>query len=647
VAGTRRLAAIMFTDMVGFTALSQRDESLSLAVLEEQRGLLRPIFRRHSGREVKTIGDAFLVEFPSALEAVRCGFEVQRSAREFNYARPAERQVHLRIGVHLGDVVESGGDISGDAVNVASRIEPLSEDGGVCLSQQVFDQVQNKFELPLASLGSRTLKNVAAPVGVYRIVMPWNDARASPSTSLDRSRVAVLPFVNISPDPNDEFFADGLTEELIANLALVKGLKVIARTSVMNYKKKEKNVSEIGRELGVGTVVEGSVRKAANRIRVTVQVIDVATEEHLWASSYDDNLDDVFAVQRDIATKVAAALPRNLVAARAPIPALQETRDIPAYLLFLQGQALVYQREEEPLRQSLKFFAQAVDRDPSFSRAHASAARAYIRLGEEGYISWADAIRSGREAAEKARAISPDLAEAHAMLAELSFMADEPAAEVEREARRAVELNPNLAEAHDILGQLAGRQGDLDGYVRNIEAAYRLDPLSALTIRYLGRAYFFAGREEEAMDHWRRTLPLDPLNSYRGMTDYYVVKGDLAQAASMVQEMIRVAPTNEYTYLNRGYLAALTGDRATATEMIAKLDDTHGPGWSRASSAGYIYLALGDVDRFFDYMFTAADDHTLQFANVMYSPLFAEARKDPRFAQLLEKVVEPTAPKAR
>jgi len=625
----------MFTDMVGYTALGQRNESLSLALIDDQRNLIRPIFARHHGREVKTIGDAFLAEFASALDAVRCAYDIQRAIREFNISLPPEKRIHIRVGVHLGDVVESNGDISGDAVNVASRIEPLAEDGGVCLTRQVYDQVQNKFELSLTSLGMRSLKNVALPLELYKIEMPWSDGKAVGLSTLDKSRIAVLPFVNISPDPNDEFFADGLTEELIANLALVRGLKVIARTSAMNYKRKEKNVSEIGKELGVGTVVEGSVRKAGNRIRVTVQVIDVNSEEHLWASSYDDNLDDVFAVQRDIAMKVAASLPGNLAVAKTPPPVLKETSDMGAYLAFLQGQALVYQRDEDPLRQSLRFFDQAVEKDPNFSRAYASAARAYIRLGEEGFIAWLEAIKSGRAAAEKARSISPDLAEAHALLAELAFMADDPIEFQEKEAKRALELNPNLAEAHDVLGQLAGMKGDLNSYVSHIEAAYQLDPLSPLTIRYLGRAYFNSGRVEEAMEHWKRTLHLDPLNSYRGMADYYIVKGDLEKAGVMIKEMERINPTNEATYLNRGYLAALKGDRETATNMIAKLDATHEPGWSLSSSAGYIYLALGDVDRFFQYMFTAARDHTLQFMNFRYSPLLDQIRKDSRYQQIL------------
>src|SRR5467141_239928 len=258
----------MFTEMVGYAALGQKNESLSLALVEEQRRLIRPILNRHNGREVKTIGDGFLVEFSSAMDAVSCAYDIQRTTREFNISAPAEQKLHLRIGVHLGDVVESQGDISGDAVNIASRIEPFSEDGGVCLTRQVYDHVQNKFELSLKSVGNKLLKNVALPVEVFRMVMPWSEEKQEAHGKLDRNRLAVLPLSNMSSSPEDGYFADGMTEELISSLSRLPGLGVISRTSVMQYKNQAKHASEIGRELGAGTLLEGSVRKAGNRVRI-------------------------------------------------------------------------------------------------------------------------------------------------------------------------------------------------------------------------------------------------------------------------------------------------------------------------------------------------------------------------------------------
>ena len=242
----------MFTDIVGYTALGQRDESLSLAVVEAQQKLVRPVIARHEGREVKTIGDAFLVEFSSAIEAVRCAYDIQRSVREFNLALESGKRLHLRVGIHLGEVVEKDGDILGDAVNVASRVQTFAEDGGVCLTQQVYDQVHNKLELPLASIGRKSLKNVNAPLEIYKMVMPWADGKTTPSTQLDKKRIAVLPLLNMSADPEDQYFADGMTEELISTLSRLKGLTVIARTSVMRYKGTSLPIGEICRELKAG-----------------------------------------------------------------------------------------------------------------------------------------------------------------------------------------------------------------------------------------------------------------------------------------------------------------------------------------------------------------------------------------------------------
>ncbi len=642
---TRRLAAIMFTDLVGSTQLAQRDEKAALELVRQQESVARPILEAHRGRLVKSTGDGMLVEFGNALDAVEYAVDFQRQAfeRSTGEKRPPLR---VRIGIHVGDVESEGSDILGDAVNIAARIEPIAEAGGICLSGPAYDQISNKIPYTIEKLGSKNLKGVARPIDVYRVLLPW--AAAPPiATSEEGShrRLAVLPLANMSSDPENEYFADGMTEELISTVSRVPTLSVISRTSVMPFKKPGTPLKEIGRQLDAGWLLEGSVRKAGNRVRITVQLIQSSSDHHLWAQSYDRGIEDVFAIQSEIAEKVAAELQIRLApAALAPSPH-EETQDTAAYLLFLQGQALVYKGQEEPLRQALKFFEQAIEKDPAFARAHAAAARAYQRLGNDGYIAWSEAIKSGRAAAQRALSISPGLAEAHVMMAEIAFMADEGISEVEAEAQKALDSNPNLGEALDLLGQAAAHRGDLDAYVRHIEAAYRLDPLSPLTIGYLGNAYFLAGREDEAMEHWKRTLHLDPLSAYRGMADYYLAKGDLDGAEAIVQKMEQLAPDGEGTHLNRGYLAALRGDTATALEMVKKLDATNAPGWARSQFAGFIYYALGDLDRFFEYMFTAVRDHTIQVTRVLYSPLLVRARQDPRFRQFLAALPEDVRPR--
>jgi len=645
----RRLAAVMFTDTVGFTASTQANEGRTLELLRQQAGLLRQLIALHQGREIKSTGDGFLVEFDSALKAVQCAVNIQRRIFERN-SEGGQTPIRIRIGVHLGDVVQNGDDILGDAVNIAARIEPLAEPGGVCVSSAVYDQVRTKVADKFEKLQPKTMKGIELPMDVYRVLLPWvnngGGRVADESRSADKNRLAVLPFANISPDPSDEYFADGLTEELIANLSLVPGLKVIARTSVIGYKKTEKSVATIGKELGVGTVVEGSVRRSANRIRVTVQVIDVATEEHLWTAKYDDDLDDIFAVQGDIATKVATALPGGLKREKASTHELEKPRETEAYLQYLQGQALMWNTDEDSLRRSLEFFKKALETDPTFARAYAGMARAYIGLGTENFMSWLDACNLGRTAAEKAMAIDPGLAEGHGLRAEIAFMADETADVLDREVRRALELNPNLAQAHTILAALAGSLGIAEAYVAENEEAYRLDPLSPASIRTLGNAYFFSGRLEEALAHWRKTMERAPIDSYRGLVDYYILKGDFEQADLMVKELERLSPSSDFSLLCRGWLSAVTGNRPTAMKMIEKLQETSREGYARQSSVGFIYFALGDLDRFFDVMFSTAKAHTMQASRLRMSPLFAGARRDSRFVQLMSTYGRPVqAPK--
>jgi len=639
----------MFTDTVGFTASTQANEGRTIELLHQQADLLRPLVALHQGREIKSTGDGFLVEFDSALKAVQCAVNIQRRIFERN-SEGGQTPIRIRIGVHLGDVVQNGTDILGDAVNIAARIEPLAEPGGVCVSSAVYDQVRTKVTEKFEKLAPKAMKGIEVPMDVYRVLFPWNNHVGGTDTDAsriaDKNRLAVLPFANISPDPADEYFADGLTEELIASLSLVPGLKVIARTSVIGYKKTDKSVASIGRELGVGTVVEGSVRRSANRIRVTVQVIDVATEEHLWTAKYDDDLDDIFAVQGDIATKVATALPGGLKREKAPIPELAKPRETEAYLQYLQGQALMWKTDEDSLRRSLEFFKKALDTDPTLARAYAGMARAYIGLGTENFMVWGDACTLGRAASEKAMAIEPGLAEAHGLRAEIAFMADETADVLEREVRRALELNPNLAQAHTILAALAGSLGIAEAYAAENEEAYRLDPLSPATIRTLGNAYFFSGRFDEALAHWKRTMELSPIDSYRGLADYYMLKGDFEQAELMVKELERLAPSSDPALLSRGFLSALRGDRSTAMKMIERLQETSREGYARQSSVGFIYFALGDLDRFFEVMFATAKAHTMQASRLRMAPLFAGARKDRRFVSLMSLYGRPVqAPK--
>jgi len=639
--GERRLAAIMFTDIVGYTRLSQANESLALQLLEEHRGLLRPTFMAHGGVEVKTIGDAFLVEFKSALAAVECAVETQENMNNRNEGVLPTRKLELRIGIHVGDVVHEAGDIYGDAVNIASRIEPLAEPGGVCISQQVFDQIRNKTKLEIRKIGEVELKNLELPLAVYRVNLPREArSRFEPSNgeqSGPRERLAVLPFVNISPDPNDEYFADGLTEEMISRLSEIKDLKVIARTSVMGYKRKEKKVSEIARELQVGSVIEGSVRKAGNRIRVSVQLVDGRTEEHLWASNYDNELTDIFAIQSDVASRVSSALSAGIFSGAHRKP----TENIEAYALYLRAVQLTYEGGEDNLREAAALFERAISMDPSFALAYVGYAEVWGGLASGGYEDFAMISEKAEPAARKALALDPGSAEAHAIMAMVHNMLDRFSLAIV-EAERAIEINPNLSEAHGSLVLLYSIQRGIDDAMSEAQRAYELDPLSSDTGGLLAMVAQASGKSSLAMDVLMRMKELNPRNPrvYLAFAAYYAVQRDSTKAQEMLDAARRISPNEPQGRVAQGVLYAMTGRRKEAEDALDEF---------RREMAESVFLsaqlsiqtALGNVDEAYKALMRQAETHSWPF-DIKWNPFYEPLRKDPRFPEFCRKVGIPT-----
>jgi len=573
--GERRLAVLMLTDIVGYTALAQKDEALALELLEEHNRLLRPLFRSWGGREVKSTGDGFLVEFPSALEATRCAIEIQRALHERNAAAPPERRLRVRIGLHLGDVVHREGDLFGDGVNLVSRVEPLAPPGGICLTRQVYDHVWNKLELPLVSLGRRELKNVQLPLEVYRVVLPWEGpSREAPR---DRSRIAVLPLANISPDPKDEYFADGMTEELIYTLSKISGLHVIAHTSVMRYKDVRKSVAEIGRELGVGTVLEGSVRKAGDRLRITVQLVDTESQAHLWSERYDRELEDVFAIQSEIAEEVAKALRVQLLAeekrlVEAVEAAPHRAANTEAYILYLKGRYFLHKFTEEGLRKALEHFERALEIEPNYAAAYAGIADAYTFLMEWGLVQPQEAQARAKEAAEKALELDDTLAEAHASLALIHLVFEEAIEAGERELKRALELNPSYAPAHLYYAHVLQAQGRMEEALVESRKALELDPLFPFSHVGVGRMLQDMGRLEEAIEHYRRALELEP-NFVIARFDLVRAKqliGDWPGAEAEIKEALALDPKNLWAHMLYAYHLIYAGRRE---EGLAELEE--------------------------------------------------------------------------
>lgn len=422
----RRLAAVMFTDIVGYSSLTQEDEELALGLLEEHRNLLRPLFQKYSGKEIKTIGDAFLVEFPSAVKAVECAREIQGKIGERNSALPPERRIRLRIGVHLGDIIHKQGDIYGDGVNIASRIQSLAEPGGICLTEEMVAQVRNKIKEPIVSLGIHQLKNIKEPQKIYRIALPWcmkpNPIIDKPQKSLKTPHprwaflfsfalvltvlagavffafsrftsrtsssgikaLAVLPLQNLSADPEQEYFSDGMTEALITELSKIRALRMISRTSVMRYKETNKSLPEIAKELGVDAVIEGSALLTGERVRITAQLIQAEPEKHLWAENYEEDLKNILALQR----KVAEAVARQIRITLTPEDEarLVETKPVnsDAHRAYLKGLFFIHKFTEEAVGQGMAHFEEAIDADPRFALAYAGLAEPYDILTSAG-----------------------------------------------------------------------------------------------------------------------------------------------------------------------------------------------------------------------------------------------------------------------
>jgi adenylate cyclase len=630
----------MFTDMVGYTALGQKNESLSLALVEEQRKVIRPILARHNGREVKTIGDAFLVEFPSALDAVRCAYEIQRATKEFNITLPSEKRIHLRVGVHLGDVVESQGDISGDAVNVASRIEPLAEDGGVCLSRQVYDHVHNKLDLQLSSIGMRPLKNVSEPLEVYKVVMPWELAGVSSPPEYGKNRIAVLPFVNISPDPNDEYFADGLTEELITRVSLVKGLEVIARTSVMIYKKKEKNVAQIGEELKVGTLLEGSVRKADNRIRISAQLIDAGSEAHLWAENYDRDFRDIFSIQSEIAQNVATALKVHLLEGEKESIRRPSTTDPVAYDFYLKGLFHSRRATEEEYMTALGYLERAIERDPEFALAYAGMAKVYDFLGFFEIMPSKEAFDKSEKLAKRALELDDSLAEAHLAMARVLRMNWDFKGSL-AEAKRALSLNPNLAEAHIALTMYYGFAWQFEEGLGAIRKALELDPFSPQTLQSAGTWFLYSGQPSRAAELYKKVLEADPDDSFaRGNLGLCYVKQGLYDAGlAEIRKGIAMSKSFDPSrYSDLTYALAKAGKIEQARAVIPELIQYYEQHRAGAGAVAFAYGSVGDKERAFEWLEKAFDEHSGYLGSVSLDFAFEDLHSDPRFQSFLKRM---------
>jgi adenylate cyclase len=543
----RRLAAIMAADVAGYSRLMGADEEGTLAALKQlRRDLADPKIKEHRGRIVKTTGDGLLVEFASVVDAVRCAVEVQREMAAGNAGVPEDRRIQFRIGINLGDIIKDGRDIYGDGVNVAARLEALAEPGGICVNRVVRDQVRDKLDFAFEDAGEQRVKNIARPLRVYH-VRPGQGAgesmsAAQPQLALpDKPSVAVLPFTNMSGDPEQEFVSDGIAEDVITALSHYPSLFVIARNSTFTYKGQAVDVKQVGRELGVRYVLEGSVRKARNRIRVTAQLIEAGTGNHVWAERYDRDLADIFAVQDEITHALTTALAPAIADAELRRAIRKPPESLDAWAAYQRGLWHLSKANPDEDTIAQNFFRQAIDLDPTFAPGYSALALAQLQAAAVYQkLSLAEAQRSA-----------------------------------ETLARRAVSLDGADAEARSGLGWALQARGELDGALVEIERALAMSPNLAVAHWQRGATLIFSGRPKEGLSALETCIRLDPRDPFMSVRLLHTACGlyfarEYENVIDAAKRLIRSYP--DFPMIYRWPAAALgqLGRTSEAKEWLEK-----------------------------------------------------------------------------
>ncbi len=570
---TRRLAAILAADVAGYSRLIGADEAGTLGRLKAARSrVLDPAIAEHRGRIVKTTGDGLLVEFASVVDALRCANEVQGQMAERNAAAPGDNRIEFRIGINVGDIVVEDGDIFGDGVNVAARLEGLADPGGICVSARVQEDAAGKLDITFDDLGEQSLKNIARPVRVYRVrLTPMEShltalpAEPAPVLTLpDKPSIAVLPFQNMSGDPEQEYFADGMVEEIITALSRIRWFFVIARNSSFAYKGQSPDVKQVGRELGVRYVLEGSVRRSGNRIRVTAQLVEAATGNHVWAERYDRDLADIFAVQDEITERVVAAIEPELYAAEQVRSQSKPPDSLDAWECVIRALSLIGQGTRDENTEAEALCRRAIAIAPGYGRAHSLLAWALLRR-----TVWSGDLRTlvPEISAETQTAFALDDRDPWAHFAQgMLQMRLRRFGEATRSLRRALELNPSFALAHALLASSLSFQGAHQEAVDSAEHALRLSPRDRNVGSYASRAmagvHFANGRYPECVTWARNMIEKSPghIGGHSFLTAALAMEGDLTAAAEARGTLLRLHPDFSLTWMTENLPA--TGEMA-------------------------------------------------------------------------------------
>jgi TolB-like protein/class 3 adenylate cyclase/Tfp pilus assembly protein PilF len=633
----RMLAAIMFTDMVGYTALMQENERQAKILRDKHRAVLERLILEHRGQILQYYGDGTLSIFGSAIEAAVCAAKIQQELQ-------SGPKVPLRIGIHAGDVVYDDEGVYGDGVNIASRIENIALPGSVLVSDKINDELKNQKEIATTFLGRYELKNVKYPVKLYAInvegiIVPTSEQLEAKS-AISENSIAVLPFINLSAEKDNEYFSDGITEELLNALAKVDGLLVTSRTSSFAFKGKSTDIRDIGKQLGVKTVLEGSVRKYGNRVRVTAQLINSENGYHKWSETYDRNFEDIFAVQDELANSIVDQL-KKTIQIQKPSKTLVKipTGNIDAYFLYLKGLYNWNKWSPDFVLKAIKYFEDAVKISKEFSLAHARLSACYVFLGAAGFMSNKIAYSKAKEYAEKAYELDNSLIDAQLSLGMVKYFNDWDWQGAEKCFIKALEINPNSAETHQYYAMLLTTLGYHKKALKEAELAHQLDPLNAPISYILSFTYFNNNQTELAIEQHNQTLEIDSEfgDTWNSLAWIYLKSSNYDKAIEIFNQNLN-DPVNKVKALSGlGYAYAKLKKPQKAKEYIKILESINSDQLSTDMDLAIVHTGLGEMDTAFNFLNTAIDKRLggLNFINGKY---WKEIQDHPRFKEILQRM---------
>ena len=546
IGNTHKLAAILAADMVGYSRMMSEDERGTLARLKTHRiELIDPTIEKNSGRIIKTTGDGMLVEFATVVDAVQAAVEIQRRMAKRNSDVPANGRIEFRIGINLGDIIFDDGDIFGDGVNIAARLETQSDAGGICISRSVHDQLSNKLDVDFEDMGALDLKNIGRPIQAFKVLINSSKTSATtivPDQEAEKPVIVVLPLLNMSGDPEQEFFTDGLTEDILTELSRFRDLIVISRTSSFAYKGKKVSVQTVAQELGARYALEGSVRKAGNRVRITVQLIDAVADKHIWAEKYDRDYEDIFAIQDEVTSAIVATLPSRMEAASQERAQRKRPENLAAYECLLTGKRLHHRSSRESNEEALAMLERAITLDPNYAHAHAWRACVLGQGWAQGWYEDGDAtIEEIKAELDRARALDDDDSDVHRVSAAANLIQNEFDKAVYHQ-NRAVSLNPNDDLIVVQMGEILSWTGQPDEGVKWIKKAMRLNPYFPQRFwNHLGRAQFIGHHYEESLNSFRQLSEPD-FTHHAFMAANYAYLGDKVAAKGYADEVLRLNP---------------------------------------------------------------------------------------------------------